>query len=79
MKRFINMFAFSVILWAYTCLAVSHIDGFTLIKCGVFKRDTGANQIIALVNVEDFEIMDRPVTNVEYCTYDSLKSFIELV
>jgi len=27
----------------------------------------------------DFEILDHPVTNAEYCTRGSLKSFIELV
>ena len=79
MKRFINIFALSVILWAHTCPAASHIDGFALIKGGAFKRSTGAIQAGALVNLEDFEILDHPVTNAEYCTYGSLKSFIELV
>ena len=79
MRRFIDIFALSVILWAHTCLAASHIDGFALIKGDVFKRGTEASQAGTLVNVEDFEILDHPVTNAEYCTYGSLKSFIELV
>ncbi len=79
MRRFINMFALSVVLWAHICLAASHIDGFALIKGDVFKRGTGASQTGAPVNVEDFEILDHPVTNAKYCTRGSLKSFIELV
>jgi len=73
------MFALSVVLWAHICLAASHIDGFALIKCGVFKRGTGASRTADPVNVEDFEILDHPVTNAEYYTRGSLKSFIELV
>ena len=79
MRRFINMFALSVVLWAYICLAASHIDGFALIKGGAFKRGTEASQAGIPVNVEDFEILDNPVTNAGYCIRGSLKSFIELV
>lgn len=66
MRRFINMLALYVVLWAHICLAASHIDGFVLIKGGVFKRGTGASQTGAPVTVEDFEILDHPVTNSEY-------------
>ena len=76
MRGFINMFALSVILWAHTCLAASHTDGFALIKGGVFKRGTVAIQTGIPVSVEDFEIFNHPVTNAEYCTLGSLKSFI---
>ena len=79
MRRFIHLFVLSVVLWAPICLGESHLDGFVLIKGGIFNRGRGANQTGALVSVKDFEILDHPVTNAKYCTRGSLKSFIELV
>jgi len=61
MIKFINMFALSVVLWSHVCLAASRIDRFVLIKGGVFERGT-----VASANIEDFEILDHPVTNSEY-------------
>jgi rhamnogalacturonan endolyase len=51
-----------------TCssMAASPLGGFTLIKGGEFKVGKGAAQNGHLVRVEDFEILDHPLTNGEY-------------
>ncbi|UCF16420.1 MAG: SUMF1/EgtB/PvdO family nonheme iron enzyme [Phycisphaerales bacterium] len=66
MKKFIHLFTLFVVLCVPVCLGDSNLDGFVLIKGGVFNRGRGANQTGALVRVEDFEILDHPVTNSEY-------------
>ncbi len=66
MRRLIITFALSMVSCAHVCLGQSQLDGFVLIKGHEFNRGTGAKQTGALVNVEDFEILDHPVTNSEY-------------
>jgi len=64
MKNFIDLFAITVVLWVNVCLA--DLNGFVLIKGGEFNPGRGARQSGSLVNIEDFEILDHPVTNAEY-------------
>jgi len=64
MKNFINLSALTVVLWVNVCLA--DLNGFVLIKGGEFNPGRGARQTGSLVNIEDFEILDHPVTNAEY-------------
>ena len=59
------------ILAASPCLAESCLQGFVPIKGGGFKLGKGASQNGRMVRVEDFEILDHPVTNREY------KSFVD--
>ncbi|UCC98712.1 MAG: SUMF1/EgtB/PvdO family nonheme iron enzyme [Phycisphaerales bacterium] len=66
MRRFINSCSISIILSVGVCIGAPAPDGFVLIKGGTFNRGTGANQRGALLRVGDFEILDHPVTNVEY-------------
>jgi len=66
MRRFIHPFALFIVLWVTVCLGDSYPDGFVLIKGGTFNRGTAANQTGSPVSVEDFEILDHPVTNSEY-------------
>lgn len=46
--------------------AASSPNGFVLIKGGTFRHGTGARQTGARYRVEDFEMLDHPVTNREY-------------
>jgi formylglycine-generating enzyme required for sulfatase activity/outer membrane protein assembly factor BamB len=55
-----------ILLVCVSCPAEGAPDGFVLVKGGVFRRGTGARQGGAQVRVEDFEILDHPVTNAEY-------------
>jgi rhamnogalacturonan endolyase len=70
MNRLSFPLAVAVFLSGVPCLAQPPSDGFVLVKGGTFRHGTGANQG-ALVRVEDFEILDHPVTNAEY------KAFVE--
>jgi len=54
MKRYIYFLEFSMVFWISVCPGQSRLEGFVLIE-----GDTS-------VNVEDFEILDHPVTNAEY-------------
>jgi formylglycine-generating enzyme required for sulfatase activity len=47
-------------------LAEGSPEGFVLIEGGTFRPGAGARQGGAQVRVEDFEILDHPVTNAEY-------------
>lgn len=44
-------------------------NGFILIKGAEFQKGTGSNQTGARVRLEDFEILDHPVTNLEYSAF----------
>jgi formylglycine-generating enzyme required for sulfatase activity len=66
MRKFIDLCALCTVLSVSVCLGASHPDGFVLIEGGTFNRGTGANQRGTLLRVEDFEILDHPVTNAEY-------------
>lgn len=44
------------------CLGQSSPEGFVHIKGGEFRLGRGAGQNGALVRIEDFEILDHPVT-----------------
>ncbi len=65
MNRLSVFLAVMVFLFAGTCLGQVSSDGFVLVPGGAFRHGTGANQG-ASVRVEDFEILDHPVTNAEY-------------
>ena len=47
------------------CLADGGLRGFVEIQGGVFRRGRGASQGGSEARVEDFEILDHPVTNAE--------------
>ncbi|MBM4029799.1 MAG: hypothetical protein FJ280_31030, partial [Planctomycetes bacterium] len=64
-KRLSVLLAVPILLSALPCPAQSHADGYVLVKGGTFRRGTGGSQG-AQVRVEDFEILDHPVTNAEY-------------
>ncbi len=70
MNRLYVLVAVAAFLAGVPCPAQAAPDGFVLIKGGTFRRGTGGNQG-ASVRVEDFEILDHPVTNAEY------KAFVE--
>jgi len=70
MNRLSFLLVVVVSLSGVPCLAQSPSDGFVLVKGGTFRHGTGGNQG-ALARVEDFEILDHPVTNAEY------KAFVE--
>jgi formylglycine-generating enzyme required for sulfatase activity len=53
-------------LMSVPCLAGPELEGFVHIKGSVFNKGTGARQSGARVRIEDFEILDHPVTNAEY-------------
>ena len=54
----------SILLPCVPCLGQSSADGFVLVKGGEFRLGRGTEG--ARVRVEDFEILDHPVTNAEY-------------
>ena len=56
----------SILLYCMPCAAESSPDGFVLVKGATFRRGTGARQAGAMCRVEDFELLDHPVTNAEY-------------
>ena len=66
MRKFIHLWVLCIVPMAAVCLGESPPGGFVPIKGGMFNRGTGANQRGALLRVEDFEILDHPVTNAEY-------------
>jgi formylglycine-generating enzyme required for sulfatase activity len=55
-----------VVLLSLRALAAAPLDGFSLVKGGTFRRGTGARQSGSRVRVEDFYVLDHPVTNSEY-------------
>ncbi|MBN2132290.1 MAG: SUMF1/EgtB/PvdO family nonheme iron enzyme [Sedimentisphaerales bacterium] len=61
--------AASILLHSIPCPAEPVPDGFVLIQDGTCRRGTGARQTGARCRVEDFEILDHPVTNAEYKTF----------
>lgn len=76
MKRLHEVLVLSALLYVLGCsagsdLAGSDLEGFVLIRSSTYKIGLGARQDGNLVRVEDFEILDHPVTNREY------KSFID--
>jgi len=54
------------LLFGAVCLGQTDREGFVLIKGSTFRHTTGAGQGGAQVRVEDFEMLDHPVTNAEY-------------
>ena len=54
----------SILLPCVPCLGQSEDDGFVLVKGGEFRLGRGTEG--ARVRLEDFEILDHPVTNAEY-------------
>jgi rhamnogalacturonan endolyase len=60
-----------VVLLSVPSLAVPPLEGFVRVKGATFRRGTGARQTGSQVRIEDFEILDHPVTNSEY------KSFVD--
>jgi formylglycine-generating enzyme required for sulfatase activity len=66
MKRFMTALVLCIILTTHVCFGQSQLDGFILIEGNEFNRGRGARQTGTRVNVEDFEILDHPVTNSEY-------------
>ena len=65
MNRLSCLLTVPILLSGLPCFAQSHSNGFILIKGATFRHGTGGSQG-ALVRVEDFEILDHPVTNAEY-------------
>jgi formylglycine-generating enzyme required for sulfatase activity len=65
----VNRVCFSLVvavsLSGATGLGQARSDGFVLVKGGTFRHGAGGNQGV-LARVEDFEILDHPVTNAEY-------------
>ena len=55
-----------LLLGAVPCLGDSPLDGFVLLKGGQFRLGKGPSAEGRLARVEDFEILDHPVTNGEY-------------
>ncbi len=70
MNRFSVFLVVAVSFFAVPCLGQAPSDGFVLVQGGAFRHGTGSNQG-ASARVEDFEILDHPVTNAEY------KAFVE--
>ena len=67
MKRCVLGFIVSVILLtSIPCPAGLEPEGFVHIKGDVFRKGTGAGQSGTRVRVEDFEMLDHPITNAEY-------------
>jgi len=64
--RTMRLVMITSIIWVSTSPAQSVLDGFVLIKGGTFQHGVGANQSGARVRLEDFEILDHPITNQEY-------------
>ncbi len=60
------LLAASVFVHCVPCPAQSSGGSFVLVEGGTFRHGTGARQSGAPVRVEDFEILDHPVTNAEY-------------
>ena len=56
----------AVLLTNVPCLAGPELEGFVHIKEAVFRRGTGTRQNGSRVRIEDFEILNHPVTNAEY-------------
>ena len=48
------------------CLAESPLEGFVLIKGDTFQQGTGEQQRGSEVRIDEFEILDHPLTNQEY-------------
>ena len=69
-KLFFLVFFISFI---YCFAESSSLDGFVLIKGGeFFSGDVAVNKNRSLVRVDDFEILDHPVTNQEFkCFIDA--------
>ncbi len=67
MKRcFLCLIVPVVLLMDIPRLAAVELEGFVPIPGAGFRRGTGDSQNGARVRVEDFEILDHPVTNAEY-------------
>ncbi len=71
MKRLREVLVLAALLYVFGCSAGSDLEGFVFIRGSTYKTGLGARQDGNLVRVEDFEILDHPVTNREY------KSFID--
>ena len=67
MKQSRIFIGLSFFLLTQLCFAQSTMKGFVHIKGGTFNSgDIVINKNRWLVRVEDFEILDHPVTNLEY-------------
>jgi len=66
MKQFFYFIIIITLIIFSSGFAQSSPDGFVLIKGAQFQRGSGEQQNGELVRVDDFEILDHPVTNREY-------------
>ncbi len=66
MKRLIIALVLCIVSTVQVGFGQSRLDGFIPIEGNEFSRGKGARQTGARVNVDDFEILDHPVTNSEY-------------
>ena len=67
MKRCVLCFFIPVIVLLDTPGAAgADLEGFVHLKGATFRKGTGARQRGGRVRVEDFEMLDHPVTNAEY-------------
>ncbi len=66
MKSISATVALILLLPTCPCWGESALEGFVLLKGGEFRLGLGASQKGRLARVEDFEILDHPVTDGEY-------------